>query len=232
MQGKLEQVSLEIISCESCPRLLTWCRDVAAKKKKQYLDFHYWGKPVPGFGDPEAGLVIVGLAPGAHGANRTGRVFTGDESGVWLYDALHRYGFANQPTGTHRDDGLELRGAYINNIVRCAPPDNKPSTEEIRTCRGHFVREMELLTGRKVVLALGQLAFKQYLSLLKEQGHDVKGLKFNHGAVYDFGADVPKLIVSYHPSQQNTRTGVLTREMWYGVFEKCRELLGEPAKQK
>ncbi|MBL0386867.1 uracil-DNA glycosylase [Tumebacillus sp. ITR2] len=222
----LEQLREDIISCETCPRLRAWCEDVAVKKKKQYLEYNYWGRPVPGFGDPQAGLIIVGLAPGAHGANRTGRVFTGDESGVWLYEALHRFGFANQPTGMHREDGLALNGAYINNIVRCAPPDNKPSTEEIRNCRPHFVQEMQHLTGKKVVLALGQLAFKQVLTGLKEQGIDVKGLTFAHGAVYDLGEDVPKLVVSYHPSQQNTRTGKLTREMWYSVFETCRGLLG------
>ncbi|PWK13042.1 uracil-DNA glycosylase [Tumebacillus permanentifrigoris] len=223
----LEKLSADITACTSCPRLIAWCEDVAAKRKKQYRDFKYWGRPVPGFGDPEAELIIIGLAPGAHGANRTGRVFTGDESGVWLYDALHRYGFANQPTSENLADGLTLTGAYINNIVRCVPPDNKPSAEEIQTCRPHLVHELQLLSRKKVVLALGQLAFKQYLTLLKEQGIPVKGLTFAHGAHYDFGPEHPKLLVSYHPSQQNTRTGVLTREMWYRVFETCQGLLGE-----
>lgn len=223
----MDKLHQEIIHCNACPRLRAWCEDVANKKKKQYQDFNYWGRPVPGFGDRNARLVIIGLAPAAHGANRTGRVFTGYESGVWLYGALHQFGFANHPTSLHAEDGLELQDAYINCIVRCAPPDNKPSTEEIHTCRPYLVQEMSLLPRQKVVLALGQLAFKQYLTLLKEQGLNVKGLKFAHGATYDFGAGVTKLVVSYHPSQQNTRTGVLTQEMWHSVFQTCRELLGE-----
>jgi uracil-DNA glycosylase family 4 len=224
-----ERLQEKIVSCEACPRLREWCREVAVTKRAQYREETYWGRPVPGFGDRKARLVILGLAPGAHGANRTGRVFTGDESGNWLYEALHRFGFANQPTSTHREDGLVLTDAFINNIVRCAPPQNKPVAAEMAACQGHLVEELALLTEKKVVLALGQVAFQKYLQLMKEEGCEVKGLKFGHMALYEFGKDKPKLLCSYHPSQQNTFTGKLTREMWYGVFETARRLLEERA---
>jgi uracil-DNA glycosylase len=214
-----------IVSCEKCPRLREWCAQVAAEKKKMYLDWDYWGRPVHGFGDGDARLVILGLAPGAHGANRTGRVFTGDESGVWLYEALHRYGFASKPEARHREDGLVLHDAYISNIVRCAPPQNKPVAAEISNCRTHLDLEFGLLRNKKVVLALGKLAFDQYKKLLKADGIDVKGLTFAYGAVYEFGDGRPMLMASYHPSQQNTFTGVLTREMWDDVFEKAKHFI-------
>lgn len=223
---EMKQLQETITSCAACPRLRDWCREVADEKKaKRYRDWDYWGRPVPGFGDPEARLIILGLAPGAHGANRTGRVFTGDESGKWLYEALHRFGFANRPVAESREDGLELTDAYINNIVRCAPPQNKPTAAEIHACQDHLIEEFRLLANKRVVLALGKLAFDKYKRLLKERGYDVKGLTFAHGALYRFEDGSPALLASYHPSQQNTFTGKLTREMWYGIFEQVRELL-------
>jgi len=216
----------QIHTCTDCPRLIDWCQEVAATKKKQYRDWTYWGKPVAGFGDPEARLVLLGLAPGAHGANRTGRVFTGDESGKWLYGALYEFGFSSQPIATGADDGLVLTDAYINNIVRCAPPQNKPTTQEIAMCRQHLDAEFALLSHRKVVIALGQLAFKQYLLYMKEAGRDIKGVTFAHGAEYSFGDDLPVLLASFHPSQQNTFTGKLTREMWHAIFARAKELIG------
>ena len=228
----LAGLSQRIIDCNHCPRLREWCAEAARTKKAQYRDQEYWGRPVPGFGDPNARLLILGLAPGAHGANRTGRVFTGDESGKWLYEALHRFGFASQPAGTHKDDGLVLTDCYINNIVRCAPPQNKPTTGEIAACQPHLVEELELLQHVKVVLALGQLAFKNYLNLLKAEGKPVKSLTFSHGAVYDFGPESPKLVVSYHPSHQNTFTGVLTRDAWYDVFKTVCDMLHEGGRHR
>jgi uracil-DNA glycosylase len=223
----MEQLHTEIAQCELCPRLRAWCEEVAVAKVKRYREQDYWGKPVPGFGDANARLIILGLAPGAHGANRTGRVFTGDESGVWLYGALHKYGFATQPDATHRTDGLQLRDAYISNVVRCAPPDNKPNAEEIHTCQAHLQEEFQLLTKKKVVLVLGKIAFDNYLKLLRQEGKAVKGLSFAHGACYTFDDGSPALLASYHPSQQNTRTRKLTQEMWDGVFVQAQELLAK-----
>lgn len=213
----------EIISCERCPRLREWCQQVAVEKRAKYRDEAYWGRPVHGFGDSNARLILLGLAPGAHGANRTGRVFTGDESGVWLYEALHRFGYANQPRAEGRGDGLVLTGAYISNIVRCAPPQNKPTTGEIAACRPHLETELALLKEKKVILALGKLAFDQYKKWLKAAGVDVKGVEFGHGATYHFDG-YPTLLGSYHPSQQNTFTGKLKREMWTDIFTKAKSL--------
>jgi uracil-DNA glycosylase family 4 len=220
------QLENDIIACEACPRLRAWCAEIAqSKRKAAYRHMRYWGKPVPGFGDRQARLVIIGLAPAAHGANRTGRMFTGDESGNWLYEALYRFGFANQPHAVHRDDGLTLRDAYILSVVRCAPPDNKPTAGEVATCRRHLVRELELLHRKRVILTLGQLAFREYLRYRKAEGKDVRGLVFRHGALYQWDDHSPSLLVSYHPSQQNTRTGVLRREAWHDVFRQAREIL-------
>lgn len=224
--AKIEELHAQIVGCNDCPRLRMWCEEVAEQKVKRYRDEAYWGKPVPGFGDPNARLIVLGLAPGAHGANRTGRVFTGDESGVWLYGALHQFGFATQPNAVHREDGLQLTDAYISNIVRCAPPDNKPNAEEIQTCQTYLIEEFRLLRQKKVVLALGKIAFDNYLKLLKAEGKSVKGLTFAHGACYTFDDGSPAILVSYHPSQQNTRTGKLTREAWEAVFQQARQLLG------
>jgi uracil-DNA glycosylase family 4 len=220
---RLEQ---SIINCDRCPRLREWCEHVAAVKTRRYRDQEYWGRPVHGFGDKRARLILLGLAPGAHGANRTGRVFTGDESGVWLYEALHKFGFANQPHSQGRGDGLVLTDAYISNIVRCAPPQNRPTAEEIAACRSHLEAEFDLLTEKKVIVALGQLAFDQYKKMLKAAGVQVAGVRFGHGVEYRFEGH-PTLLGSYHPSQQNTFTGKLTREMWYDIFARAKAILDE-----
>lgn len=190
------------------------------------MEWEYWGRPVTGFGDLEARLVIVGLAPAAHGANRTGRMFTGDRSGDWLYGALHAFGFANRPQSSRRDDGLVLRGAYVTASARCAPPDNKPATAELAACRPFLVEELRLLAGAAVVLALGRIAHDAYLAARAEMGLPVPKPRprFGHGASTDLGDVV--LLGSYHPSQQNTFTGRLTRAMFHSVFEEARRLLG------
>ena len=218
----------EIVSCEACPRLAIHRQEIARVKRRAYRNWDYWGRPVPGFGDRAARLLIVGLAPGAHGANRTGRMFTGDSSGETLYAALHRAGFANQPTSRHRDDGLELRDAYITAVARCAPPDNKPARQELLNCQTFLARELDLLSSVRVVLALGQIAFDGYLDLLKALGrypNDRPRPKFGHGAVYEFDLPLPVLVVSYHPSRQNTQTGRLTPAMLDQVFRKIHKLL-------
>lgn len=229
--GSMDTITLlqqEIATCNACPRLREYCAGVAARKVRRYQDQAYWGRPVPGFGDPAARLLILGLAPGAHGANRTGRMFTGDDSGLWLYGTLHEFGLATQPTATHRDDGLQLVDAYITNAVRCAPPDNQPLPEEATTCRPFLHRELELLPNVRVVLALGRFAFDAYLKLRKEQGHDVGRPEFAHGAVHRFpGTTLPVLLCSYHPSRQNTNTGVLTPAMWRAVFAQALKLMAQ-----
>ncbi len=218
----------EIVTCGICPRLVAYRQEIARLKRRAYRDWDYWGRPVPGFGDRNARLLIVGLAPGAHGANRTGRMFTGDSSGDTLYAALHRAGFANQPTSRHRDDGLALRDAFITAVARCAPPDNKPTRQELLNCRGYLARELALLPSVRVVLALGWIAFEGYLDLLKALGrypHDRPHPKFGHGAVYEFDSPLPVLVASYHPSRQNTQTGRLTSAMLDQVFRRICQLL-------
>lgn len=224
----LAAVEGEIIGCETCSRLRTYCAKVAVEKRRAYRDWTYWGKPVPGFGDPDAGLLIVGLAPGAHGANRTGRMFTGDPSGDFLFRVLCRTGFASQPESRSREDGLSLRGAYITAAVRCAPPDNKPLPAEMRNCRRYLERELEILQSVKVIVALGRIAFDVYLSILRDQGviRSRSEFQFAHGREYRISASLPVLISSYHPSQQNTSTGRLTPEMLYSVFSSARQHLG------
>ena len=222
----IDELSEHIVNCNLCSRLRNWCSEVARAKKPKHIDFAYWGKPVPGFGDVDARLLIIGLAPGAHGANRTGRVFTGDEAGVWLYDALYQFGFANRPNVLHKDDGLLLTDAYITNVVRCAPPGNKVTALETRQClNSYLVREIELLRRVEVVLTLGQIAFNSYCSILKMQGGYAKDIKFYHGAVYSREKGLPSLVVSYHPSQQNTRTGKLSKEAWYDIFKNIQSIL-------
>ncbi|MBL0157051.1 MAG: uracil-DNA glycosylase [Bryobacterales bacterium] len=221
MPTGLIQLERDITGCERCPRLREHCRNVAQVKRRAYLDHEYWGRPVPGFGDPRARLFLLGLAPGAHGANRTGRVFTGDRSGDWLFRALHQTGFANQPASTHRGDGLVLHDCWVSASVRCAPPDNKPSPEEVLTCRPWLQRELQLMPQVRVVVALGRLAFDNYLSL---QGLPRGGFHFAHNQVHKAGIT---LISSYHPSQQNTSTGRLTESMLRAVFERAREVLGQ-----
>ncbi len=214
----------DIIACNQCKRLRRHCEEVARVKRRAYLDQEYWGKPVPPFGDPNARLLIVGLAPGAHGANRTGRVFTGDRSGDFLYRALYETGFANQPTSTSADDGLQLKDCWITASVRCAPPGNKPRPEEFRRCRPFLEREIAALENVKVVVALGKLAFDTYLSVIRDvEGVRTSGFRFGHGVLYD--ERKPVLIGCYHPSQQNTSTGRLTAEMLRRVFETARQCL-------
>jgi uracil-DNA glycosylase family 4 len=210
----------EIISCRRCPRLNGHCAEVARVKRRAYRDQEYWGCPVPSFGSADARLLILGLAPGAHGANRTGRVFTGDSSGDLLYRVLHAAGFASQPLSVSRQDGLALKGAYISAAVHCAPPDNKPSPMEIRNCRGYLERELDLLTGLRVVVALGRIAFDVYLSILRDRGSipSRSAFRFAHNAAHRIGEGMPVLVSSYHPSQQNTSTGKLTEKMLLDVF--------------
>jgi uracil-DNA glycosylase family 4 len=225
----LELLQNRIVACEQCPRLVEYRAEVGRVKRRAYRDWNYWAKPVPGFGDPRARLLLVGLAPGAHGANRTGRMFTGDSSGDFLYKVLFATGFASQPTSVSRDDGLKLMDAYISAAVRCAPPDNKPTVEEIRTCRPYMQRELELLETVEVVVALGRLAFDVYLAILRDQGKIARrsGFIFAHDAEHRTGQDQPLLISSYHPSQQNTSTGKLTEAMFRAVFERARRYLKE-----
>lgn len=216
----------EIVACTSCPRLVDYRTRVAADKRRQYREWTYWGKPVPGFGDPAARLYVLGLAPAAHGGNRTGRVFTGDRSGDWLYEALHRFGFANQAASLHRDDGLKLSDCYIGATVRCAPPGNKPKPDEFLACRRFLLQEIQSLRRVCVVVTLGKIAFDHYLKARTELGWEVPKPvpRFAHKTVCRLPAGVT-LIGSYHPSQQNTFTGKLTRPMFHSVFEEARRIL-------
>ena len=214
------------MACERCPRLRRYCRRVARDKKREFLDWTYWGKPVPGFGDPRARLLIVGLAPAAHGANRTGRMFTGDSSGDWVYAALHRDGFATQPHAVSRDDGLTLIDCYITAAARCAPPGNKPSRIELERCRAYLAADVRLLSQVRVVLTLGRIAHDSWLKAAgwwaRLEPRDRPS--FAHGAVTTL-PDGVALVASYHPSRQNTNTGRLTRAMWHRVFKRVRRLL-------
>jgi uracil-DNA glycosylase family 4 len=221
---KLEILRQDITGCTACSRLIEHCRRIAEVKRRAYRDCTYWGKPVASFGDPQARLLIIGLAPGAHGANRTGRVFTGDASGDLLYRVLHSTGFASKPFAVSATDGLELRDAYIAASVRCAPPDNKPTREEILRCRPFLVRELELLRRVRVVVALGRIAFDNYLDVLRERGliRSRAPFRFAHNAVHQMD---PILITSYHPSRQNTSTGKLTEDMLRAVFENASTML-------
>jgi uracil-DNA glycosylase family 4 len=221
------QLNAEIVACTACPRLVQWRQQVAQEKRRAFRDWDYWGRPVPGFGDQQARLVIIGLAPGAHGANRTGRTFAGDSSGDTLTRALHRAGFANQPTSRHRDDGLQLRDAFLTAVARCAPPQNKLTRDELDTCQHFLARELALLPSARVVLTLGRIAFDRYRRLLREQGATLPRLNFGHGACYRLEPPLPALVVSYHPSRQNTQTGRLTEEMLDEVFAHIHTLLDE-----
>lgn len=222
----IEELNHDVVHCRKCPRLVRYRETVAREKRAAFRDWEYWGKPVPGFGDPHAQLMILGLAPAAHGANRTGRMFTGDRSGDFLYQALYRTGFASQPTSKNRNDGLELRDAYITAAVRCAPPANKPLPTELANCRPYFERELELLRPR-AILALGGIAMRAYLGHLKGCGviASLAAFPFRHGASYEPGAKLPRLFASYHPSQQNTFTGKLTEKMLESVLTDIRTFL-------
>lgn len=218
----LDNLNAEIILCRRCPRLVAWREQVAREKRRAYREEEYWGRPVPGFGDPAARVLVVGLAPGAHGSNRTGRAFTGDGSGRFLYPALYRAGFANQPESTRREDGLALTDLYITAVVRCAPPANKPLPEELLNCQPYLERELELLQP-KVIVALGKIAFDRVLRLYKVSD---PAMKFAHGALYRLpgGSQAPWLLASYHPSLQNTQTGKLTSSMFDAIWDKARSL--------
>lgn len=221
----LALLARDVVACNACPRLRRYCAAVASAGKREFAGWTYWGRPVPGFGDPEAALLVVGLAPAAHGANRTGRMFTGDSSATWLVRAMHGAGFANQATSVQRGDGLQLRGAYMTAPVRCAPPANKPSRTELLRCLPFLEREVTLLPRVRVILALGRVAFDVCRRLLRARGAEVQTLRFAHGACYEVGARLPALIASYHPSRQNTNTGKLTRGMLDDVFRTARRLV-------
>lgn len=231
----LEGLNAEVVSCRRCPRLVEWREEVARTKRAAYAGDEYWGRPVPSFGDPTARILIVGLAPGAHGANRTGRMFTGDRSGEWLYGALHRAGLANTPDSVWRDDGLELENAWLTAAVRCVPPANKPTSAEREACRPFLEREVRALADLRAVVALGGFAWDAILRVLRDLGYSVPSPKpkFGHGAELEIGAaKVPglparlTLIGSYHPSQQNTFTRRLTREMFDEVWARAAQVAG------
>ncbi len=226
-EEELKRLQQMVIRCKKCPRLVSYLKEFEKKKPKRFQDWRYWSKPLPSFGDPDAGVLIVGLAPAANGGNRTGRMFTGDRSGEWLFNALYEFGFANQLNSLRRDDGFKLEGCYITATIRCAPPKNKPLPEEIENCRPYFLKELELLKNVRVVVPLGQIAFAQTLKSLRIKGYDVPHLKFGHGKVYVGNGlkPFPTLITTYHPSQQNTQTGKLTRPMFHQVFKMVRDRL-------
>ena len=236
---ELAQLQKQVVACTRCARLITYCHRVAREKRRMYRDWEYWGKPVPSFGDPRAELLILGLAPGAHGSNRTGRMFTGDRSGEFLYRGLYEAGFANQSTWQDRNDGLELRNCYITAALRCAPPQNKPRPQELRHCQPYFEKELEILTRVRAVLVLGRIAFEAFLRVLaKREGFSRRPtMVFSHGASFTLPAvfslrkgsraspELPRLFCSYHPSQQNTQTGRLTQEMFQKVLHDIRDFL-------
>ncbi|MEO5930705.1 MAG: uracil-DNA glycosylase [Candidatus Kapaibacterium sp.] len=220
------QLQEQIVECERCPRLRAYCAEIARVKRAAYRDWEYWGKPVPNFGDPNGRLMLVGLAPGAHGSNRTGRMFTGDRSGVFLFRALHETGFANQPEGDRPDDGLRLHDLCITATNHCAPPNNMPNPDEIVNCSEYLVRTFALMQNLQGVIALGKIGFDSVVRFYLEQGwiETKRGLKFAHGALYTF-EHAPFILCTYHPSQQNTFTGLLTMDMFLAIFRKAREML-------
>ena len=221
----LTVLNREVIGCTRCARLVAYRQQVAREKRRAYRDWEYWGKPVPGFGDPDARVLIMGLAPGAHGSNRTGRPFTGDASGNFMYPVLYETGFASQPTATDRNDGLKLKDLYITAAVRCAPPDNKPLPQELAECSIFLDRELAGLDKVTVVVALGKIGFDAYLNYLKRRGllPSRQPYLFKHGAHYQM-PDGKVLLASYHPSKQNTQTGKLTREMFVKIFKQAAKL--------
>jgi uracil-DNA glycosylase family 4 len=227
MADSIRKLVDEIVVCTKCPRLTAYRQQVARIKRRAYRDCEYWGRPVPPFGDPHARLLVIGLAPAAHGGNRTGRIFTGDRSGDFLFRALYETGFASQPESVSRNDGLVLTDAYITAAVRCAPPHNKPLPEEFRNCRPYLEREIDLLKNVRAIVALGKIAFDSYLTILRDRGviRSRAAYAFGHGAEHRLAKGSPVLIASYHPSQQNTSTGKLTAAMLREVFERARRVI-------
>ncbi len=223
----LVALNAQIVACEQCPRLRTHCVEIARVRRRAYADWEYWGKPVPSFGDPEARVLALGLAPGAHGSNRTGRPFTGDGSGDFLYPVLHEAGFASHPRASSRDDGMKLTGLWITSVVRCAPPGNKPSPEELRNCAPWVDKEIALLKNLCAIVCLGRIAFDGLLAHEQRRGATIvrSNYSFTHGAEYTLPSGL-KAIASYHPSLQNTNTGKLTRPMFLQVFKRARQLAG------
>ncbi len=222
----LEQLNNDIVACTKCDRLAEYIRDVGRKKRRMYMEWDYWAQPIPSFGTSGARLLLLGLAPAAHGGNRTGRAFTGDRSGDWVYGTLHKFGFANQPTSVHKGDGLEVRDVLISAAARCAPPANKPTRTELETCRPYLVRELRLLADLRVIVALGKIAFDAFLAAALDAGIEIPRPrpKFGHGSLHQLPNGLV-LLGSYHPSQQNTQTGRLTRPMFEDIFAKVREIL-------
>ncbi len=223
-----------MIGCRKCPRLVTYLKDIAIHKPRRFREWNYWAKPLPSFGDPKARVLIMGLAPAANGGTRTGRMFTGDRSGEWLFEALYTYGFANRPDSIHAADDFALKDCYITATIRCAPPKNRPLPEEIENCRPYILEELDLLKDIRVIVPLGQIAFVQTLRSLRLKGFQVPPLAFGHGKVYEIsgGGELRtpnsrlrkvKLVVTYHPSQQNTQTGKLTRPMFHRIFEIVKQ---------
>jgi uracil-DNA glycosylase family 4 len=236
LRKDLEKLQETVIQCRKCPRLVAYLKEVSRNKPKRFRDWDYWGKPLPSFGDPNAQLLIIGLAPAANGGNRTGRMFTGDRSGEWLFGALHQFGFANQPNSSRRDDDFALDDCYITATIRCAPPDNKPLPEEIENCRPYFLKELDLLKNVTVLVPLGQIAFTQTLKSLRLKGLEIPSLSFGHGKTYKIPIEdklrtphselrTISLITTYHPSQQNTQTGRLTKPMFHKIFKMIRKKL-------
>lgn len=228
-QELFKNLEKRIITCKKCPRLVRFRGEIAKTKRKEFLDWEYWGKPVPGFGSMNARLLVLGLAPAAHGGNRTGRVFTGDPSAQFLYKHLHKSGFANHPNSSSREDGLKLKDTYVTAVVKCVPPENKPTMQERENCSGYLAEEFQLQPSLRVVLVLGKFAFDAYRRFLADQlGLETSGLKFRHGAIYTFGEGYPSLHLSYHPSPHNTNTGKLTSAMFDYVLKSIRSELTLP----
>jgi uracil-DNA glycosylase family 4 len=236
-EKELENLQKTVIQCRKCPRLGSYLQEVSNHKPKRYRDWDYWSKPLPSFGDPKARFLIVGLAPAANGGNRTGRMFTGDRSGEWLFNALYSFDFANQPNSIRIDDGFKLNDCYITATIRCAPPKNKPLPEETENCRPYLLKELDLLDKVKIIVPLGQIAFTQTLKSLRLKGYEIPTLSFGHGKIYSLRTGYGRfmnrpyesrtitLITTYHPSQQNTQTGKLTKPMFHKVFEIVRSRL-------
>ena len=229
IQDQWHSLDRELLTCRKCPRLVDWREEVARVKRRAYLDWDYWGKPVPGFGDQDARVLVVGLAPGAHGANRTGRMFTGDGSGDFLFPALFQAGFANQPQALQRGDDLQLKDMFISAVCRCVPPGNKPKADEISNCLPYLEQEIDLFSNLQVIVALGRIAFDQTLRIYRRRTGERLRFKFEHGGQCQLGEGLPWLVASYHPSRQNTQTGRLKEAMFAEVWEKANKILAPGA---